>query len=222
MDEFFSPFQFRQLIMIFASGEAQMCLWQDVVTYFLIYGLGSNKIHYSEPFSLRVSCNFLFPMIELKMFFLRILQLKFPNRMLMCTWGNDQRCIRFFIQLFFRFHIYPQLGFTYSESQLHTVILIVLCRSTTICHCSSHHHIECFKDTGKSYEVATRKAETKRVKTAPNSQRSKASNAVIVTYNRAVRGQGWSASVVMKHANNLHSLAYKGAYPSRWLEFPFP
>jgi hypothetical protein len=43
---------------------------------------------------------------------------------------------------------------------------------------SNRHQIACFKVTAKSYNVATRTAESRRVKT---SQRSKASNAALVT-----------------------------------------
>jgi hypothetical protein len=43
------------------------------------------------------------------------------------------------------------------------------------------HQIACFKITAKSYNVATRTAEPRRVKAAENSHRSKDSNAVLVT-----------------------------------------
>jgi ribosomal protein L23 len=46
---------------------------------------------------------------------------------------------------------------------------------------SSRHQIACFKVKSKSCNVATRTAEPRRVKTAQNSQRSKASSAVVVT-----------------------------------------
>jgi hypothetical protein len=49
---------------------------------------------------------------------------------------------------------------------------------------SDSHQIACFKVTTKSYNVATRIAEPRRVKKAQNSQRSKASNAVLVTEQR--------------------------------------
>jgi hypothetical protein len=45
----------------------------------------------------------------------------------------------------------------------------------------SRHQLACFKVTVKSYNVATRTAEPRRVKTVQNSQRSKASNVVLVT-----------------------------------------
>jgi hypothetical protein len=48
-------------------------------------------------------------------------------------------------------------------------------------HHSSHHQIVCFKITAKSYNVSTRTADPRRVKTAQNSQCSKVSNAVFVT-----------------------------------------
>jgi hypothetical protein len=53
---------------------------------------------------------------------------------------------------------------------------------------SSRHQTACFKVTAKWYNVATQTAESRRVKTAQNSQRSKASNALRVTYSRAVWG----------------------------------
>jgi hypothetical protein len=43
------------------------------------------------------------------------------------------------------------------------------------------HQIACFKVTAKLYSVVTRTAELRRVKTAQNSQRSKASDAVLLT-----------------------------------------
>jgi hypothetical protein len=46
--------------------------------------------------------------------------------------------------------------------------------------CRSRHQTARFKVTAKSY-VATRTAETRRVKTAQKKQRSRASNAVLVT-----------------------------------------
>jgi hypothetical protein len=51
----------------------------------------------------------------------------------------------------------------------------------------SRHQTTYFKVTAKSYNVATRTAEPRRVKTAQKSHRIKASNAVLVTI-RAVRG----------------------------------
>jgi hypothetical protein len=58
-----------------------------------------------------------------------------------------------------------------------------------VCSCyNNRHQIACFKVTSKSYTVATRTAEPRRVKTAQNSQHSKASNAVLVTWSRVVRG----------------------------------
>jgi hypothetical protein len=48
-------------------------------------------------------------------------------------------------------------------------------------YCSSCHEIACFKVTEKSYNVATWTAERRRVKNAQNSQRRKASNAVLMT-----------------------------------------
>jgi hypothetical protein len=53
---------------------------------------------------------------------------------------------------------------------------------------SRRHQIACFKVTAKSHNVSTRTAELRWVKTAQNSQRSKASNAVLLTWSRAVRG----------------------------------
>jgi hypothetical protein len=47
--------------------------------------------------------------------------------------------------------------------------------------CSGRHQIACFNVTEKSYNLATRRAEPKRVKTAQNSHSSKASNAVLLT-----------------------------------------
>jgi hypothetical protein len=52
---------------------------------------------------------------------------------------------------------------------------------------SSRNQIACFKVRAKSYNVATRTAEPGRVKTFQNSQRSKASNAVLLSWSRAVR-----------------------------------
>jgi hypothetical protein len=52
----------------------------------------------------------------------------------------------------------------------------------------SCHQIACFKVTSKSYNVATRTAEPRLVKTAQNLQRSKTRNVVLLTYSRAVRG----------------------------------
>jgi hypothetical protein len=46
---------------------------------------------------------------------------------------------------------------------------------------TSRHQIACFRVTAKSYNVATRTMERRRVKTAQNSQQSKASNAVLFT-----------------------------------------
>jgi hypothetical protein len=46
---------------------------------------------------------------------------------------------------------------------------------------SSRHQIVCFKVTAKLCNVAARRAEPKRVKVAHNTQRSKASNAVLLT-----------------------------------------
>jgi hypothetical protein len=45
----------------------------------------------------------------------------------------------------------------------------------------SRHQIACLKIAAKSYNIARRIAEPRRVKTAQNSQHSKASNAVLVT-----------------------------------------
>jgi hypothetical protein len=50
-------------------------------------------------------------------------------------------------------------------------------------HYSSRHQIACFKVTTKSYNVATRTAEPRRMKAAQNSHRS---NAVLLTWSRAV------------------------------------
>jgi hypothetical protein len=63
---------------------------------------------------------------------------------------------------------------------------------------SIRHQTACVKVTAESYNVSRRTVEPSRVKTAQNSQRSKASNAVLVTWCRAVRG-GWSPSVALKH-----------------------
>jgi hypothetical protein len=52
---------------------------------------------------------------------------------------------------------------------------------------SSSHQIACFKVTAKSYNVATRTAEPRRVKISQNPQRSKA---VLVTWSHAERGGG--------------------------------
>jgi hypothetical protein len=53
---------------------------------------------------------------------------------------------------------------------------------------STRYRIACFKVTTKSYNVETRAAEPGRVKTAQNLKRSKGSNAVLLTWSRAVRG----------------------------------
>jgi hypothetical protein len=53
--------------------------------------------------------------------------------------------------------------------------------TSTPCAISSRHQIERFKVTAKSYNVATRTAKPRRVKTARSSHRSKASNAVLLT-----------------------------------------
>jgi hypothetical protein len=47
---------------------------------------------------------------------------------------------------------------------------------------SNRHQTACFKVKTKPYNVATRTAGPSRVKAAHNSQRSKAGNAVVVTY----------------------------------------
>jgi hypothetical protein len=57
---------------------------------------------------------------------------------------------------------------------------------------SSRHQIACFKVTAKSYNVAARTTEHRRMKTAQNSQRSKASNAVLLTQSCTERGVGKS------------------------------
>jgi hypothetical protein len=53
---------------------------------------------------------------------------------------------------------------------------------------SSRQQTACFKVTAKSYNVATRTAEPRRVKTTQNAQRSKTSNAVLVTQSSEVSG----------------------------------
>jgi hypothetical protein len=53
--------------------------------------------------------------------------------------------------------------------------------------CSSLHQIACFKVTEKSYNVARRTAEPRRVRQL-NSWRSKASNAVLRTFSRSSNG----------------------------------
>jgi hypothetical protein len=71
---------------------------------------------------------------------------------------------------------------------------------------SSRHQNPCFKVTAKSYNVATRTSEPRRVKTSQNSQRSKASNAVLVTWSRATRGREvlpWPWSI--KFGDDYHS-----------------
>jgi hypothetical protein len=57
-------------------------------------------------------------------------------------------------------------------------------------HYDSHREITCFTVSAKSYNVETRRSEARRAKTARNSHRSKASNAVVVTQRRAVMGEG--------------------------------
>jgi hypothetical protein len=56
------------------------------------------------------------------------------------------------------------------------------------CNAQNRHQTACFKVVAKSYNVATRTAEPRRAKTAQNSQRNEASDAVLVTSSRAVRG----------------------------------
>jgi hypothetical protein len=53
---------------------------------------------------------------------------------------------------------------------------------------TSRHQMACFKVTTESYNVATRTAEPRRVKVAQNSQRSKASNAVLMIWSCAEGG----------------------------------
>jgi hypothetical protein len=55
---------------------------------------------------------------------------------------------------------------------------------------SSRYQIACFKVAAKLYIVATRTAERRRVRTAQNSQRSNARNAVPVTWSRVARVVG--------------------------------
>jgi hypothetical protein len=54
--------------------------------------------------------------------------------------------------------------------------------------CRNHHHTTCFRITEKSFKVTKRTADPRRIKTAQNSQRRNASNAVLVTWSRAGRG----------------------------------
>jgi hypothetical protein len=51
--------------------------------------------------------------------------------------------------------------------------------SRRLVDCSSRNQFACFNVTAKSYSVTTRTAEPRRVKTAQNSQRIKASNSVL-------------------------------------------
>jgi hypothetical protein len=61
--------------------------------------------------------------------------------------------------------------------------------TTLLCY-NCRHQIACFRVTAKSYNVSTRTVEPRRVKTTLNSQRSKARNAVLLTWSRAERGGG--------------------------------
>jgi hypothetical protein len=72
---------------------------------------------------------------------------------------------------------------------------------------SSRHQIACFKVTAKSYNVATRAAEPRRVKTARNPRRNKTSNTVLVTVARSNGGR--SPSVALKHGTSWRLLYYQ-------------